>query len=844
MTNSSAKTRLLVLVPVYNAAEWIEPCIERLMAYRGSDAPTYDVCAWNDASTDPRIAPLLERLAQRHPDLQVTANRENLGYLSTCNAAFERFRSRYPFIFLCNSDVLVTDGAIESGLRVFESQPSCALVSYLATQNAQCTVSMPDGVDFEDMHAWLRERRPLSGSVPALPSVGCLLGVRVAAIEGPLFDTIFRRGYGEETDLHFRLLARGWTAEVVPDAFLYHRGEASFGRMQQPKENFDIFFARWGPQWRAAVEQSQRDLPLGPLKNFDSDELHLEARTELTAFARTRAAAKRARGDGTRGVVACYLSFLSLERDFDRSCRFLLELRDRYDDVYVLMNESLLGRLLPAKRLWFENVDVVSTLRSLGQPVNLLMDPFHPHTLPHDRVDELTRALPVAQAPGEIMSRLRESQRTGRQIAVVSPDYQIGGGIYVIVDFVRALRRGGYHVTVITPAGRGHQANDNFGADRVAALGDFNLFSTHIFDVIVVTWWESLYWCAHIRAREIVWLAQSIEDLFVREELRADRLRIMGAYLLRGVRIIAISEWIQATLEVRYGAASDLILNELDASIPWAAHQRPRAWPSLLKPADISVIVEGNTQPYKNLQEAVALVDRLGFRRKTVVYSGEDLDYMRALTATGWRVLRNLTRCQVLEELAAHDVLLRTSLLDSYGLSPLEMMATGGLVMVRHYQGAPSVCRHESTALCFTTEAEILAMFRRNEGEKGAFFAGVCAGGLDLANARIGSAEAPYVRYVDELFDRPAESARAPAVQLMCNWRNHGAEARPLYPSLYAQNPGHMAETAWQALVNQSEIKTARPLRHRLVDQLWLKVFKRALPTELVKKLKATLQGI
>jgi hypothetical protein len=85
----------------------------------------------------------------------------------------------------------------------------------------------------EDPESWARAVRGCArGHYPELPTaVGFCMAVSRRCIDAiGLFDeAAFGRGYGEENDFCRRAAEAGWRNVLCEDAFVVHRGGASFG---------------------------------------------------------------------------------------------------------------------------------------------------------------------------------------------------------------------------------------------------------------------------------------------------------------------------------------------------------------------------------------------------------------------------------------------------------------------------------------------------------------------------------------------------------------------------------------------------------------------------------------
>ena len=104
--------------------------------------------------------------------------------------------------------------------------------------------------------------------------VGFCLLVRRELIETlGVFDEAFGRGYGEETDYHYRARAAGWRCVVADDTFVYHRQGASFSDGgERIRKNLEIVMARWKARHEAELAEFDRKNELGAVRDVSSRE--------------------------------------------------------------------------------------------------------------------------------------------------------------------------------------------------------------------------------------------------------------------------------------------------------------------------------------------------------------------------------------------------------------------------------------------------------------------------------------------------------------------------------------------------------------------------------------------
>lgn len=222
---------LAVIVPVYNAFEDVEICIERLLRFTPARV---DILLIDDASPDDRIAPLLQRAAQA-PNIRVLTNPENLGFTRTINRGIEETGAA-DVIFL-NSDARVTPFWTEGLRRAAYSGPRVATATAMSDRAGAFSAPeignenvLPAGIDEIDYA--IAFRRHSLGLYPRVPTGnGFCMYVRRTCIEqiGPLDAEAFPRGYGEENDFCMRALRAGWTHVIDDRTYVFHERTKSFG---------------------------------------------------------------------------------------------------------------------------------------------------------------------------------------------------------------------------------------------------------------------------------------------------------------------------------------------------------------------------------------------------------------------------------------------------------------------------------------------------------------------------------------------------------------------------------------------------------------------------------------
>lgn len=97
--------RFSVVIPVYNVAEYLQGCVDSVLANDCSDC---EIILVDDGSTDGVCPALCDEIAAEHPELIRVIHQENLGLGGARNTGLEAARGEYLF-FVDSDDTIVPD---------------------------------------------------------------------------------------------------------------------------------------------------------------------------------------------------------------------------------------------------------------------------------------------------------------------------------------------------------------------------------------------------------------------------------------------------------------------------------------------------------------------------------------------------------------------------------------------------------------------------------------------------------------------------------------------------------------------------------------------------------------
>ena len=222
---------ITVIVPVFDAYEDLRRCVDSIE--RNTTAGPCDVLFIDDASTDPRVAELLDEL-EEWDNVRVLRNRENLGFTRSVNRGIT---STEGDVVLLNTDCQVTPHWIENLAEAAYRGERIATVTAMSDNAGAFSVpdigvpnAVPAHLSRDELGTLVT--RTSRRAYPRTPTGnGFCLYIKRAAIDevGVLDADRFPRGYGEEGDFCMRATEAGWSHVVDDATIVFHRRSASFG---------------------------------------------------------------------------------------------------------------------------------------------------------------------------------------------------------------------------------------------------------------------------------------------------------------------------------------------------------------------------------------------------------------------------------------------------------------------------------------------------------------------------------------------------------------------------------------------------------------------------------------
>jgi GT2 family glycosyltransferase len=254
--------KVSVVVVTFDNLEYNRACLESLR--RSTEWPNLEFLFVDNGSRD-GTAEWLEREAQARPgEMKVIRNAGNLGFAAAVNQGVSACTGEY--VCLLNNDTVVTPGWLSALVGHLERDPGVAMVGPSTNEIANAA-RIPVGYeDLAGLPDWARRfvsaHRDESIEMPMLAMFCVLYQRSLAGKIGPL-DERFGIGMFEDDDYCRRIRAAGQRLVCARDAFVHHRGRASFEKLGEPeylrvyRENERLYREKWGdPKLPARLAQA------------------------------------------------------------------------------------------------------------------------------------------------------------------------------------------------------------------------------------------------------------------------------------------------------------------------------------------------------------------------------------------------------------------------------------------------------------------------------------------------------------------------------------------------------------------------------------------------------------
>ena len=528
-----------IVVPVHGSLDAADDCLRSVLAY----TPLLSRLIVVDDASDGYVAASLDALAREHPRLHVVHIATNCGFVRASNRGLAETTA--PFVCLLNSDTIVTPGWLEAMIRCAEADPSVAVVNPVSNAAVNLTVQLAPGTDIftmaEAVAAFSRRSDP-----DVVTAVGfCFLVTRRALEQFGGFDEIYGDGYCEESDYCMRVTGAGMRVVIADDAFVFHRGGASFGRSRERYlRNRRIFDERWADRYTVEYGEFIRRNPLAYLRaELERGLLEEESRPSPWPLEMVRSPA---------GHTA-----------LGRLWAMTLDAWNKGGPWMLVRKAPVVPRHLAE----------VARALARGRPAKPADPPSaREEGLPFEDPEQRRRAF----ATPAFSQRLPRGR--GLRVCVLVWRFDICGGVLAIVELVNRLVLDGHTVVMATLDDRNMDAAFSLyarplvfrsAAEMAEGLPDV--------DVVVATFWPTASeWLPVIRRNRpntpTVYFVQDYESWFIPEDEPAQRAKVIASYRAADVLIVTTA-WLRDKL-AEHGHTAVVIPAGIDPRVFYPRRER------------------------------------------------------------------------------------------------------------------------------------------------------------------------------------------------------------------------------------------------------------------------------
>lgn len=287
-----------------------------------------------------------------------------------------------------------------------------------------------------------------------------------------------------------------------------------------------------------------------------------------------------------------------------------------------------------------------------------------------------------------IKSKLRKN------ICFVLPSPNISGGIMVTIKHGIMLKNKGYDVSLI------NINKETKKVDKLYEKGDYLFviptyrveFLAYV-DTMVATMWLTLKFVKkYFNCKYKKYLVQNMESRFY-EPGEFEKKEANSTYCnVLNIEYLTISKWCQKWLKDDFNTDSKYVSNGIDLSI---FPKRKRTFNGKIK-----ILIEGNCKDYyKNVDESFKITNKLDKSKYEIHYLSYEKEPKKWYEVD--KFYHKVPHDEVGKIYNECDILLKTSILESFSYPPLEMMATGGFVVVLQNDGNSEYVRNMENCLTY-----------------------------------------------------------------------------------------------------------------------------------------------
>lgn len=284
-----------------------------------------------------------------------------------------------------------------------------------------------------------------------------------------------------------------------------------------------------------------------------------------------------------------------------------------------------------------------------------------------------------------IQSKLSEN------IVFVLPSTQISGGVNVVVKHCNILRNAGKDISIISMNDDSKNLINNDGEINVVSYGQTS-FHAYFVKCVATLWSTVDFLSSYPKIRNKYYLVQGFETDFHKFGHVFRMWTNLTYNLFYDIKYITISEWCKTWLKEKFNKNVKFAKNGLDLRL-FEYTEKDFS-------GKIRIIIEGSSKDEnKNVDESFKITNQLNKEKFEVWYLSYDGEPKNWYEVD--KFYSKVSHEDVGKIYSQCHILLKSSKLESFSYPPLEMMATGGLVVASPNYGNKEYLRDRENCLLY-----------------------------------------------------------------------------------------------------------------------------------------------
>lgn len=332
----------------------------------------------------------------------------------------------------------------------------------------------------------------------------------------------------------------------------------------------------------------------------------------------------------------------------------------------------------------------------------LILDRDYRESLGSSAYEFCSRYCTTAVTGQELADFLTDMEKWN--VMFILPGFQVSGGVMVALQHACILQDSGRDVALLSIDENGRESWYSFEKHLFPVLNLNSCKMKSRIDWCVGTMWSTCQWFSRMEnIRHKGYLVQNYEPDFY---AAGDPLR-MQARATYGIHpdwnYLTISRWCEKWLKEEYGHETRFAPNGLSVEkfrLECRSSERCTDFAENKKTGRIRILIEGDSSaPHKNVDESFKIVEKLDplkFEIWYMAYHGAPKEWYRVD-----KFLPEVPYERVQEIYHQCDILLKSSILESFSYPPLEMMAGGGLVVAVQNDGNREYLKDKENCLIY-----------------------------------------------------------------------------------------------------------------------------------------------